>query len=121
MMGPMTAGDGGRDPEQEALAASIAYVLPLEDGDAVENAALWAAVAVLREDHHDVTVTEHGRPVAVLVDPEELASLRETVDIIRTPGTPEAIDEGLADLDAGREVDGSSFLGTLRERLNDRA
>ncbi|MDO5535043.1 MAG: type II toxin-antitoxin system Phd/YefM family antitoxin [Propionibacteriaceae bacterium] len=35
------------------------------------------------EHHHErVTVTRNGRPVAVLISPEDLAALEETLDIL---------------------------------------
>lgn len=82
--------------------------VPLEHGP--RDAALRAAVELLRGEHQDVTVTEDGEPVAVLVEPDELAMLREVVDILQTPGEAEAIDEGLRDAAEGRVTDGSTAL-----------
>lgn len=52
-----------------------------------------------------MVITRHGRPSAILISPEDLAALEETVDILSTPGGPEAIAEGVADLAAGRVAD----------------
>lgn len=83
--------------------------VPLEESNA-RDSELRAAVELLRQGSEDVTVTDHGEPVAVLISPEELASLRETVDMLRIPGAVDAVDEGLRDADAGRVVDGPTAL-----------
>ncbi len=59
--------------------------------------------------HDRVMITRHGRLVAVLVSPDDLAALEETVDILTTSGAPEAIAEGLADLEAGRVADNEAL------------
>jgi len=62
-------------------------------------------VAGVERTHDRVVITRHGHVAAVLVSPEDLAALEETVDILTTPGGSQAIGEGLADLDAGRVAD----------------
>ena len=52
-----------------------------------------------------VTITRHGRPAAVLISADDLASLEETLDLVGTPGAVDAIAEGLADAAAGRFAD----------------
>ena len=38
------------------------------------------------EQHHDrITVTRNGRPAAVLVNPDDLASLEETLELMSNP------------------------------------
>ena len=73
-------------------------------------------IADVERTHDRVLITRHGHPAAVLISPEDLAALEETVDILTTAGTPEAIAEGLADLDAGRIADNDA----LRARFNSR-
>lgn len=48
--------------------------------------------------HERVTITRHGRPIAVVLSPEDLESLEETIDILSTPGALTAIREGDAEL-----------------------
>lgn len=62
-------------------------------------------VSEVERTHHRVTITRHGHPAAVLVSPDDLAGLEETIDVLRTPGALEAIREGQADAAAGRYVD----------------
>ena len=71
-------------------------------------------VTSVERTHDRVVITRHGRPTAILIAPDDLAALEETVDILATPGAPEAIAEGLADLQAGRVADNDA----LRARFN---
>jgi antitoxin YefM len=71
-------------------------------------------VTSVERTHDRIVVTRHGRPAAVLISPDDLAALEETVDILATPGAPEAIAEGLADLDDDRVADNDA----LRTRFN---
>jgi antitoxin YefM len=61
-------------------------------------------VADVERTHERVTITRHGHPAAVLISADELASIEETLEVLRTPGAVEAIREGLADAAAGRFV-----------------
>ena len=71
-------------------------------------------VTSVERTHDRVVITRHGRPTAILIAPDDLAALEETVDILATPGAPAAIAEGLADLKAGRVADNDA----LRARFN---
>lgn len=56
------------------------------------------------ELHHErITVTRNGRPVAVLMSPDDLAALEETVDVLSDP-------EALADI---READSAYGRGDV--------
>ncbi|MBA3798825.1 MAG: type II toxin-antitoxin system Phd/YefM family antitoxin [Geodermatophilaceae bacterium] len=66
-------------------------------------------VTGVERTHDRVVITRHGRPTAVLISPEDLAALEDTVSILTTPGGPEAIAEGLADLAAGRVADNDAL------------
>lgn len=54
--------------------------------------------------HERVTITRHGRPIAVVLSPEDLESLEETVDLLATPGALAAIREGAAEIASGLRV-----------------
>jgi antitoxin YefM len=65
------------------------------------------------EDHQErVVLTRRGRPAAVLISPDDLASLEETVDILSQPW---ALDEISA---AEREISRGDFVTAdeLRQR-----
>ncbi len=58
----------------------------------------------IASQHDRVTITRNGRPVAVLVSPDDLESLEETLSILSNAKEIAALRAGLADLDAGRTV-----------------
>lgn len=75
-------------------------VVPL--GDARNR--LSEYVADVERTHERITITRHGHPAAVLISADDLASIEETLDVLRTPGAVEAIRDGRADAAAGRFV-----------------
>lgn len=66
--------------------------------------------AVRAHGYDVVTVTEGGKPVAVVLSAAEWESIRETLDVLSVPGQAEAIAEGLRDAAEGRLSDGPSAL-----------
>jgi antitoxin YefM len=52
--------------------------------------------------HDRVTITRHGRAVAVIMAPADLESLEETLSLLATPGALDAVRESITDLDNGR-------------------
>ncbi|NLE96896.1 MAG: type II toxin-antitoxin system Phd/YefM family antitoxin [Propionibacterium sp.] len=69
------------------------------------------------EHHHErVTVTRNGRPVAVLISPDDLAALEETLDVLSDPAALMDIRE--ADAAHAREdvVRGADEVRKLRPR-----
>ena len=58
------------------------------------------------EARHDrVVLTRNGRPAAVLISPEDLESLEETLEILSDPEAVAAIRRAEAEIDAGNAVD----------------
>ena len=68
--------------------------------------------------HDRVTITRNGRPAAVLVSPEDLESLEETLAVLGHPQELAAVREGLADLDAGRATTLDELKTKIRESLD---
>lgn len=67
------------------------------------------------ELHHErVTVTRNGRPVAVLISPEDLAAIEETLDVLSDPGAVADIREADAAYAAGDVVTGIDAVKRLR-------
>lgn len=62
-------------------------------------------IADVERTHQRITITRHGRPAAVLISADDLASIEETLKILGTPGAVQAIREGQADAAAGRFAD----------------
>jgi len=73
-------------------------------------------IAGVERTHDRVMITRHGRPAAVLISPDDLAALEETVDILTAPGAREAIAEGLADLAAGHVADNEALRARFAPR-----
>lgn len=64
--------------------------------------------------HERVTVTRNGRPVAVLISPDDLASLEETLDIVSDPAALAEIREGLDAHARGDVLRGVDAVRALR-------
>jgi prevent-host-death family protein len=57
------------------------------------------------EDRHDrVVLTRHGRPAAVIISPDELESLEETLELLSDPKAMREIRKGEAAVEAGEVV-----------------
>ena len=71
-----------------------------------------------RVDHtHDrIIVTRNGRPAAVLISPEELDSLEDTLELLSDPDAMHELDESRQAYAAGDFVTGDE----LRSRYNTR-
>lgn len=65
--------------------------------------------------HHErVTVTRNGRPVAVLISPEDLSALEETLDVLSDPAALADIQEADAAREKGEVVRGVEAVRRLR-------
>ena len=51
--------------------------------------------------HDRVILTKNGRPAAIIMSPDELESLEETLDILSEPGALEEIRQAEAEIAAG--------------------
>lgn len=80
-------------------------------GDARDH--LSEYVADVQRTHDRMTITRHGRPAAVLISPDELASLDETVDILSQPGALEQIRQSEVETDRGEYVDAEEMSRRL--------
>jgi prevent-host-death family protein len=56
----------------------------------------------LADRGEQVTITRHGRPVAMLVKPDAFESWEATLEIMRDPEFMADIRQGIKDLDEGR-------------------
>jgi prevent-host-death family protein len=66
-------------------------------------------------DHHErVTVTVHGRPSAVLIAPEDLEALEETLAIMRDAATMNRLAESDAELARGEYVSADELAEAMR-------
>lgn len=75
----------------------MSKTLPLAD----VKARLSELVERVASEHDRVLITRRGRPAAVLMSPEDLEALEETLDLLSEPEALEKIRRAEADLDAG--------------------
>lgn len=69
------------------------------------------------EDQHDrVVVTRRGRPAAVLVSPDDLESLEETLAVLSDPELMRQIREGEAAVESGDTMTLEELQENLRRR-----
>lgn len=86
--------------------------MPLRD---VKNR-LSEVVDQVEREHDRVVITKHGRPAAVVMSIDDLASLEETLDIAGRPRLMRQIRASLAELAAGETevLSKDELLSTLR-------
>ena len=65
----------------------------------------------LREARRPVVITQHGKPAAVLITPEDFDRLRERERFV------EAVESGLTDAEAGRVVDDATLGRELEKEF----
>ena len=73
-------------------------------------------VGRVHDQHERVTVTVHGRPSAVLVAPEDLEQLEETIAILRDTATLERLASSDAELARGESVSADELAEAMRQR-----
>jgi antitoxin YefM len=86
--------------------------LPLADA----RNRLSELVAEVEKTHARVTITKHGHPAAVLVSPEDLASLEETLDVLSDPDALAGIREAEAEHARGDFTTGEEMRRLIEER-----
>jgi prevent-host-death family protein len=62
-----------------------------------------------------VVLTRNGRPAAVLINPDDLESLEETIAILSDPELMTRLRQGLAEADAGEGQTIEQILAERRE------
>jgi len=83
------------------LYSRFVEMLPLTE----VRSALSALVERVEGSHERVTITRNGRPAAVLISPEDLKALEETLDVLSDPVAMGQLREGDAAVAAGDTVD----------------
>jgi antitoxin YefM len=58
-------------------------------------------IDLVATQHERVVITRHGKPAAIIMSPDDLEGLEETLDILATPGALEEIREAEAAIDRG--------------------
>lgn len=86
--------------------------LPLADA----RNRLSELVADVERTHERVTITKHGHPAAVLMSPDDLASLEETLDVLSDPGALADIRESEAEASRGEHSSADEMALLMEER-----
>lgn len=73
-------------------------------------------VADVEKTHARVVITKHGHPAAVLIAPEDLASMEETLDILSDPRALAEIREAESEVARGEYVAGEEMARLIAER-----
>lgn len=87
-------------------------ILPLSDA----RSSLSTLVAQVEATHERVTITRNGRPAAVLINPEDLEALEETLDVLSDPDAMRRLREGEAAVAAGAVIDEASLREIMAKR-----
>ena len=78
----------------------MSETLPL----ATIKARLSEIVDRVEGEHERVTLTRNGRPAAVLISPEDLEALEDTLDLLSDPSAVAEIEQARKDIAAGEGV-----------------
>jgi antitoxin YefM len=66
--------------------------------------------------HERIEITRHGTPVAILVSPDDLAALEETLDVLTNPDAMRQLAESRAAIDAGDLLDADQLADLMSAR-----
>jgi antitoxin YefM len=73
------------------------------------KAHLSEIVDQIEEEHERVILTRKGRPAAVLLSPDDLEALEDTVELLVDPVAREDIERARREIDAGKGVDAAEL------------
>jgi prevent-host-death family protein len=63
---------------------------------------LSEVVDQVEREHDRVTITRHGKPAAVVISTDDLASLEETLEVVSRPKLVGQISASLAEISSGQ-------------------
>jgi len=74
------------------------------------KAHLSAIVGSVHDTHERVVITRNGEPAAVLISPDDLAALEETVEILSDPTLMADLAQARGEIEAGTTVELTELL-----------
>jgi prevent-host-death family protein len=80
------------------------------------KARLSEMVDRVEHTHDRITVTRNGRPAAVLISPDELAALEDTLDLVSDPDAMAELRAAQTAVQAGEYVTGDELRAAYRSR-----
>lgn len=63
-----------------------------------------AYVDRVEREHERVTITRNGRPAAVLISPDDLEALEDTLELLSDPAAMAQLAEAKLEIDAGKGI-----------------
>ncbi len=82
------------------------------------KAHLSEVVSRVSGEHERVTVTVHGKPSAVIMSPDDVERLEETISVLSDGALIRQLTESEADLAEGRVEDLDTLATAMRARVN---
>jgi antitoxin YefM len=76
---------------------------------------LSEVVDQVEREHDRVVITKHGKPAAVVVSVDDLASLEETLEVVGRPKLMQQVRESLLELDHAEVLSREQILADLRQ------
>ncbi len=77
---------------------------------------LSAVVQRVHDTHERVTITCNGQAAAVLISPDDLSALEETLDVLSDPATMKRLGQARQELDRGEGLDEGRLRAVLSRR-----
>ena len=90
----------------------VMETLPL----ATVKAQLSSLVDQVEDTHDRVLITRNGKPAAVLISPEELESLEETLEILSNPAAMKRIRKAQQEVERGDVLDEKQLRDLVASR-----
>jgi prevent-host-death family protein len=66
--------------------------------------------------HERVEITRHGHAVAILISPDDLAALEETIDVLSSPEVMRQLAESRAAIASGDVLSSADLAGLMTRR-----
>jgi antitoxin YefM len=95
--------------------ACCVTVLPFTDA----RNRLSELIDEVQRTHERVEITRHGRAVAVLVSPDDLAALEETLEVLTNRDLMRQLAESREAVDAGDVLDAEDLAALMAKRARD--
>ncbi|HLY86267.1 MAG TPA: type II toxin-antitoxin system Phd/YefM family antitoxin [Gaiellaceae bacterium] len=81
------------------------------------KARLSEIVDLVEEQHERITLTRNGRPAAVLISPEDLDALEDTLDLLSDSKAVREIERARADIAKGKRIGPEQLKARYLTRL----
>lgn len=74
------------------------------------KARLSEIVDLVEEQHERITLTRNGRPAAVIISPEDLEALEDTLDLLSNPKAVREIERARSDIARGKGIGAEELM-----------